>query len=1027
MTKTKKGIIIAVVAVIVAAAVGVGLYFGIGPGAKNASTDNIAVEEGELYRTQVETFWAGIGKAYISFQHIEEPENKAADDTTLYGDVFYVMVSSGEEFEPWLSGNYNLDEGNATLTLNATWDDSDENVTKLTDAQSGVDKVYTAENGEYKISVDLPGSATVVFTFNPQTDKVGNATDVGAQSNNTDNENADSSQQEAQTGDIKLTGETETSGVSCIGNMLIKTDKSWMLQLNVYNMGYQDGLWGTWSKNDDGSIVLTVEGSHEQLSDFSKTINVSYDSKSETYSTTVKFTSSGFTFNLPLSGKAGESTGSQNSSVKATGTKATKDNKPSTVKGEYRVNMNENGIYSNLVGTSYISFLPDGTFDVMVKAQGDSYDSWIEGKWSVSNNKLTLTSNADSKTGIDGIKNGKVTYTANNGNVTVKAHFEGGGTASYTVDLDVLTGKAEAPSSSNSNKPNNNTTGNNGGSSNKPSTGQQAQQGDIKLSGETETTGVTCVGDMLIKTDKTWKLQLNVYNMGFMDALWGTWTQNSDASLSLKVTGNNNQLSEYDNPIKVNFNNSSKEYSTTVKFNSAGFNFILSLTGKDTGSSSKPEETIAVTGITLDKQSLELTIGKSASLTATVTPSNATNKTINWTSVDETIATVNNGTVTAKTAGTTYIVASTKDGGFTASCRVTVSEPSSDEEYYVATTDEKWFGAYEMSVIFENGTFYWHGQEGSPADDSWFSGTYSFNSDKTELTLNVPYSANGPHLEAAESSQTDTVVLTAANGKFTIVIKDSSAASVNGTFTLTIDNSSTEEPTPEEPELQPTLQLELTASDSVELGGVAYPCNAKLDLYDDNTFKMLVDAGAGETEAASGTWSLDSAYNMILTVEQQAVANSISDTIVLNIDYSTMQYSGTVEFAPSSYTVYTLNFGVAETEPEPEPQPNLQLELTASDSVELGGTSYPCNAKLDLYEDNTFKMLVDAGAGETEAASGTWEMDAAYNIVLTVENQAIENSIPSSITLNIDYNTYQYSGTVQFAASAYTVYTLNFS
>lgn len=907
MTKTKKGIIIAVVAVIVAAAVGVGLYFGIGPGAKNASTDSIAVEEGEIYRTQVETFWAGIGKAYISFQHIEEPENKAADDTTLYGDVFYVMVSSGEEFEPWLSGNYNLDEGNATLTLNATWDDSAENVTKLTDAQSGVDKVYKAENGEYKISVDLPGSATVVFTFNPQTDKVGGATDLNQQSNNVGSENANtSSQQEAQTGDIKLTGETETSGVSCLGSMLIKTDNSWMLQLNVYNMGYQDGLWGTWSKNDDGSIVLTVEGSHEQLSDFSKTINVSYDSKSETYSTTVKFTSSGFTFNLPLSGKAGESTGSQNSSVKATGTKATKDNKPSTVKGEYRVNMNENGIYSNLVGTSYISFLPDGTFDVMVKAQGDSYDSWIEGKWSVSNNKLTLTSKADSKTGLDGIKNGKVTYTAENGIVTVKAHFEGGGTASYTIDLDVLTGKAQAPSSSN--KPGNNPPENNGGSGNKPNTGQEAQQGDIKLSGETETTGVTCVGDMLIKTDKTWKLQLNVYNMGFMDALWGTWTQNSDASLSLKVTGNNNQLSEYDNPIKVNFNNSSKEYSTTVKFNSAGFNFILCLTGKDTGSSSKPEETIAVTGITLNKQSLELTVGKSASLTATVTPSNATNKTINWTSVDETIATVHNGTVTAKSAGTTYIVASTKDGGFTASCRVTVSEPSADEEYYVATADEKWFGAYEMSIVFNNGTFYWHGQEGSPADDSWFKGTYSFNNDKTQLTLNVPYNPNGPHLEAAESSQTDTVVLTAANGKFTIVIKDSSAASVNGTFTLTIDNSSTEEPTPEEPEPQPTLQLELTASDSVELGGAVYPCNAKLDLYDDNTFKMLADAGASETEAASGTWEMDAAYNIVLTVENQAIENSVPNSITLNIDYNTFQYSGTVQFAASAYTVYTLNF-----------------------------------------------------------------------------------------------------------------------
>lgn len=906
MTKTKKGIIITVVALIVAAAIAVGLYFGIGPGAKNASTDDIAVEEGEIYRTPVETFWAGIGKAYISFQHIEEPENKTADDTELYGDVFYVMVSSGESFDPWLDGNYNLDEANSTLTLNATWDDSDENATKLTDAQSGVDKVYKAENGEYKISVDLPGAATVVFTFNPQTDKVGNAVDLNTQGSDANGKDPNaSSQQEAQTGDIKLTGETETSGVSCLGNMLIKTDNSWMLQLNVYNMGYQDGLWGTWSKADDGSLVLTVTGNHEQLTGFSKTINVAYDSSSGIYSANVKFTSSGF-FNLPLSGKAGENSDSQGIAPTATGTKVTQDKKPSTVRGEYRVNMNEKGIYSNVVGTSYISFLPNGTFNIMVKAQGDSYDSWIEGKWSVSGNKLTLTSKSDSKTGIDGIKNGKVIYTAKSGNVTVKAHFEGGGTASYTVDLDVLTGKAQAPSSSN--KPNNNVPDNTGGSSNKPNAGQEAQQGDIKLTGETETTGVTCVGDMLIKSDNTWKLQLNVYNMGFIDALWGTWTKSSDGSISLKVTGSNEQLSGFENPIKVNCNSASKEYSTTVKFNSAGFDFVLSMAGTDMDSSSKPEETIAVTGITLDKQSIELTIGKSSDLTATVTPSNATNKNINWSSVDETIATVNNGTVTAKSAGTTYIIVSTKDGGFTASCRVTVSEPSADEEYYVATADEKWFGAYEMSIIFDNGTFYWHGQEGSPADDSWFKGTYSFNNDKTQLTLNVPYNPNGPHLEAAESGEEDSVVLTAIGGQFTIVIKDPSAASVNGTFTLTIDDSSSEEPVPEEPEPQPNLQLELTASDSVELGGAEYPCSAKLDLYDNNTFKMLVDAGTGETEAASGTWEMDAAYNIVLTVKSQAVENSIPNSITLNVDYNTYKYSATIQFAASPYTVYTLNF-----------------------------------------------------------------------------------------------------------------------
>lgn len=119
MTKKKKGIIISLVAAIVVVAVGVGLYFGIGPGAKNASTDNIAVEEGELYRTPVETFWAGVGKAYISFQHKEEPANKAADDIEIYGDVFQIMVSSGGDFEPWLTGNFNLDDTVGTLMMKA--------------------------------------------------------------------------------------------------------------------------------------------------------------------------------------------------------------------------------------------------------------------------------------------------------------------------------------------------------------------------------------------------------------------------------------------------------------------------------------------------------------------------------------------------------------------------------------------------------------------------------------------------------------------------------------------------------------------------------------------------------------------------------------------------------------------------------------------------------------------------------------------------------------------------------------------
>ena len=1038
MTKKKKGILIAVVAVIVLAAISLGLYFGVGPGAKNASTDNIAVEEGELYRTKTETFWAGLGESYISFQHKEAPAEKAADDKEIYGDVFYVMTSArGDEFAPWLSGYFNLDDVNDKLALTGIWDTTIDNPTKLTDAEPNVEKIYLAENGEYKISVDFPGGATVIFTLNPAADKVGNGVAPADDKTGDENtkSNADSSGVTAQAGDIQLTGKTEVNGVSCLGDMLIKTDNTWKLRLNVYNMGYQDGLWGSWSKNDDGSLVLKVTGSHEQLSGFANTINIAYNNATQEYSTKVKFTSSGFTFELPLNGKAGSTaSAADNSSDKKTNSNKVDDKKPETVSGEYRVNMNEKGIYSNTVGTSYISFMPNGKFKMMVNAQNSSYEPWFEGTWKVNGSKLTISTNENGATGLDGAKNGKVNYTADkNGKLTIKAHFEGGGTASYTVDLNVLTGKADAPAPTNQNKPDNKpNAGNNGGNSG--NSGQEAQQGDIKLSGQTETSGVPCLGDMLIKTDKTWKLQLNVYNMGYMDGLWGTWSKNNDGSLAMKVTGQNDQLSGIDKSFKVNYNSASKEYSTTVKFTSAGFTFNLLLNGKDSGSSSATESTVAVTGISLDRQTLELTVGKSATLTATVEPSNATNKDVNWTSFDEDVAMVSNGKVTAKASGITYIVVTSKDGGFIAKCKLTVTEPSSDNEYYVATTNDKWYGAFEMSIIFDNGTFYWHGQEGSPADDSWFRGTYSFNSNKTELTLNIPFSADYAHLEAAEANSSDTITLIAENGKFIIVIKDPSGASINGTFTLTVGSgSSTTNPDPEpQPEPKPTVQAELTAKDTIDVYGTAYSCDAKLDLYDDNTFKMIVDAGTGETEAASGTWALEtSTYNIVLTVTEQAVANSLPESITLNIDYATQQYSGLVTFAASPYTVFNLNFAQAVSNPDPEPEPVVQTELTAKDTIDVYGTAYSCEAKLDLYDNNKFKMLVKVPGmidEYTEAADGTWVLDQnTYNITLDVESQMVPNSLPNKIDLYVDYNTFKYSGTAVFAASQYTVFNLTFS
>ncbi len=88
--------------------------------------------------------------------------------------------------------------------------------------------------------------------------------------------------------------------------------------------------------------------------------------------------------------------------------------------------------------------------------------------------------------------------------------------------------------------------------------------------------------------------------------------------------------------------------------------------------------TVIKTGkITLNKTTAGLVKGKTLQLTATVTPTNATNKEVVWKSSDTKIATVStNGLITAKAAGTATITCAAKDGsGVKATCKVTVTNP----------------------------------------------------------------------------------------------------------------------------------------------------------------------------------------------------------------------------------------------------------------------------------------------------------------------------------------------------------------
>lgn len=95
-----------------------------------------------------------------------------------------------------------------------------------------------------------------------------------------------------------------------------------------------------------------------------------------------------------------------------------------------------------------------------------------------------------------------------------------------------------------------------------------------------------------------------------------------------------------------------------------------------TSSTPSPSTPVAVSGVALNKKVATVNVGKKVTVKATVTPANADNKTLVWTSSNTKIATVSNGVVKGVKAGRAIITAKTTDGSnISATCTVTVKQP----------------------------------------------------------------------------------------------------------------------------------------------------------------------------------------------------------------------------------------------------------------------------------------------------------------------------------------------------------------
>ena len=265
----------------------------------------------------------------------------------------------------------------------------------------------------------------------------------------------------------------------------------------------------------------------------------------------------------------------------------------------------------------------------------------------------------------------------------------------------------------------------------------------------------------------------------------------------------------------------------------------------------------SVTGVTLDKTELQLALGETAQLVATIVPSTALIKDVTWTSGNNSIASVTQeGVVTANGYGSTTIKVTTLDGNFTESCTVSVSQ-----------------NVASISLSKSNLTVY-------------------VGDGATAQTLEVVFNpANATNQKYYVSVQQDGEYITYTTSGNTISV--TGVAQGTATLKVTADEDSS-----------------LTASCAITVADIAnaVPTLAKdtvvVNLGGDSTVDVLID-GALEITNISAT-------SNAATIATVAKAESGNAVVVTGVKYGATTVTVSVSYGDSKTASLTLNVIVAD-------------------------------------------------------------------------------------------------------------------
>ncbi|MBR3990057.1 MAG: Ig-like domain-containing protein, partial [Bacteroidales bacterium] len=453
-----------------------------------------------------------------------------------------------------------------------------------------------------------------------------------------------------------------------------------------------------------------------------------------------------------------------------------------------------------------------------------------------------------------------------------------------------------------------------------------------------------------------------------------------------------------------------------------GFVTITAMAGQKTATCQVrvSKKQVPVSGITLDRYSLEMVEGESAKITATILPQNATNATVTWSSSDSNIAVVDaDGNVTAVKVGSATITAKAEDK--TASCTVKVSSSvipvssiSLDKANVTVTEGESF--RLVASVMPENATdktVNWSSSDETLAsvDQNGYvkalaAGVASITAQAGDKTASCTVTINQLHVSVGSiilnktslflvEGDSETLVATvqpdnASNKTVTWSSSDESIATVNeqGKVTAVKEGYATITAKAEDK----TAECQVTVSKrEIPVSSIVLNTN-NVEMIEGESVRLVATVSPANATNASITWS--SSNEAVATVDQQGLVTALKEGAA-DITAQAGDKTATCKVQVKPLVVPVTSIALNKT----------SLSLKEGESETLVATVSPDNATdktVTWSSTNTLVATVDQSGRVTAMAEGTATITATAGDKSTTCSVTVSKNVVAvtSIALN---------------------------